>query len=80
MLNPIDIARNSLIDEILSIDNISMLENLKKVIAENKSNSQVKISQHQLEILKQSDLDIKANRIIANDIAHTNDLKWLTQQ
>lgn len=77
----INTLRNQLIDKILSIQNADFLKALD-VLVDSKTdpNQKVKLSKSQIEMLKLSEADIKAGRLIDQDLMDKADLEWLSER
>lgn len=77
----IDTLRDNLIDKLLAISNKEYLIALNQLVEKgNMSNESVNLSDQQIELLKLSDEDIKAGRLISHDEVYKNTLAWLREQ
>ncbi len=74
----VDTLRNNLIDRLLAIPNKEYLLALNHLV-ENSTidNEAVKLTEEQILMLKLSDKDIEAGRIISQEQLDKNDLEWL---
>ncbi|MBA2613706.1 MAG: hypothetical protein H0U95_17215 [Bacteroidetes bacterium] len=75
-----DHIRNGIIDKLLTISNKDYLSALFKLVENNKSDKDiVKLTEEQSLMLKLSDKDIKAGKLISQSQLDKNDLKWLKE-
>jgi len=73
-----DHIRNGIIDKLLTISNKDYLSALFQLVENNKSDKNiVKLTEEQSLMLKLSDKDIKADKLISQSQLDKNDLKWL---
>jgi len=73
-----DKLRNSLIEKILSINNIDFLEALEKLITSSSNeNDVVELAAEQKELLEMSENDIKNGNLISQDEMNKRNLEWL---
>lgn len=75
-MTDIEQLRNSIIDKLLVIDNPELLAAYNKIL-ETASERSVLLNEPQIEMLKMSDEDIKAGRLISQDQINKEDAKWL---
>jgi len=77
----IDTLRNSLIDKLLTISHKDYLQALNQLI-ENSSieNNAVALTEEQMLMLKMSDKDIAAGKLMSQEQLDKNDLQWLKEQ
>ncbi|OYQ49036.1 hypothetical protein [Flavobacterium aurantiibacter] len=77
-MNRADILRNNIIDKLLTISNKDYLSALHQLV-ENSSvdNDLVKLSDEQILMLKLSDKDIEAGKLISQEELDKSDLEWL---
>ena len=68
--------RNTIIDELMSIDDPDQLTNLKKIVSA-KSNPTVKVTRHQQLALLKSEKDITEVRLYSNEEVEEDDSTWL---
>ncbi|MDB4924345.1 hypothetical protein [Mucilaginibacter sp.] len=77
----VDTLRNNLIDKLLAISNKEYLLALNQLVEKSDVNiDSVKLSNEQILMLKLSDKDIEAGRLISQDQLDKNDLEWLKGQ
>jgi hypothetical protein len=75
-----DNIRNSIIDKLLTISNKDYLSALYQLIDKSSVDSDlIKLSKEQILMLKLSDKDIAANRLIPQEQLDKNDIEWLKQ-
>ena len=75
-----DHIRNRIIDKLLTISNKEYLTALFQLVDNTKTDKDsVKLSEEQILMLKLSDKDIKAGKIISHSQLDKNDLKWLKE-
>lgn len=72
-----DKLRNSLIEKILSINNIDFLEALEKLITSTSNENDVELTAEQKELLEMSENDIKNGNLISQDEMIKRNLEWL---
>ncbi|MFN5318486.1 MAG: hypothetical protein ACK5CY_06565 [Bacteroidia bacterium] len=73
-----DILRNNIIDKLLTISNQDYLSALYQLIEKSSvDNDIVKLSDEQILMLKLSDKDIEAGKLISQDDLDKSDIKWL---
>ncbi|MBC7390030.1 MAG: hypothetical protein H7329_12510 [Opitutaceae bacterium] len=77
-MTSVDILRNTLIDKILTITDKDYLTALHKLIqASFIDKGIVTLTEEQLEMLKMSDNDIAANKLVSQSDMDKMDLEWL---
>lgn len=77
-MNRADILRNNIIDKLLTISNKDYLSALYKLIESSAvDNDIVKLSDEQILMLKLSDKDIEAGRLISQEDLDKSDAQWL---
>lgn len=77
----IDTLRNDLIDKLLTISNKDYLLALNKLIENTPVNdAKVTLTEEQILMLKLSDDDIKAGKLISQAQLDKNDLEWLQRK
>lgn len=77
-MNSVDIARNKLIDKLLTISNISYFEALYKIIDQSVvTSNNVTLSESQLKMLQMSEDDYKEGRFISHEQLEKEDSEWL---
>jgi hypothetical protein len=75
-----DHIRNGIIDKLLTISNKNYLSALFQLVENSKvDKGLVKLTEEQTLMLKLSDKDIKAGKLIAQSQLDKNDLKWLKE-
>ncbi len=72
----IDQIRNSIIDKLLAIDNSVLLSAFNKIL-ETKAEKPIPLDDSQIEMLKMSEDDILAGRLISQSEIDKEDAKWL---
>jgi hypothetical protein len=73
-----DILRNNIIDKLLTISNQDYLSALYQLIEKSSvDNDIVKLSDEQILMLKLSDKDIEAGKLISQDDLDKSDIQWL---
>ena len=73
-----DAIRNGIIDKLLTISNKNYLNALYHLVESGSANQdKVKLTEEQKIMLKLSDKDIKAGRLISQSTMDKEDLKWL---
>ena len=76
-----DHIRNGIINKLLTISNKDYLSALYELLENSKiDKDKVKLTEEQIVMLKLSDKDIKAGRLISQSQLDKNDLKWLKEQ
>lgn len=75
-MTKIDQIRNSIIDKLLTINNSELLSALNKILESN-SEKPISLDESQIEMLKMSEEDILANRLISQSEIDKEDAKWL---
>ena len=74
----VDTLRNNLIDKLLTISNKDYLLALNRLVESSSVEDEaVKLTEEQVLMLKLSDKDIEAGRIISQEQLDKNDLRWL---
>lgn len=74
----VDKIRNGLIEKILSIKNKEFLEALDKLITSSASElDMVELTDEQKEMLKMSENDVKAGKLISQEAMDKRNLEWL---
>ncbi len=68
--------RNSIIDKLLSINNLELLAAFNKIL-ESSSDDLVKLNSPQKELLMMSQNDIEAGRIVSQEELDKEDSKWV---
>ena len=77
-MNRADILRNNIIDKLLTISNKDYLSALYQLVESSAvDNDIVKLSDEQILMLKLSDKDIEAGRIISQEELDKSDMQWL---
>jgi hypothetical protein len=77
-MNRADILRNNIIDKLLTISNKDYLSALYQLVESSTvDNDIVKLSDEQILMLKLSDKDIEAGRIISQEELDKSDMQWL---
>jgi hypothetical protein len=77
-MNRADILRNNIIDKLLTISNKDYLLALYQLVESSAvDNDIVKLSDEQILMLKLSDKDIEAGRIISQEELDKSDMQWL---
>jgi len=80
-MTTVDTLRDSLIDKLLAISNEEYLIALNQLVEKsNMSNEPVQLTEHQIQLLKLSDDDIQAGRLISHDELYKNTLAWLKEK
>ena len=72
----IDLIRNSIIDKLLAINNSELLSAINKIL-ETKDEKPIPLNESQKEMLKLSEDDILAGRLISQSEIDKEDAKWL---
>jgi len=74
----VDTLRNDLIDKLLTISNKEYLLALNQLVEKSAvNNDTVSLTEEQISMLKMSDKDIEAGRLISQEQLDKNDLEWL---
>lgn len=68
--------RNTIIDELMSINDPDQLTSLKEIVSA-KSNPVVQVTNQQKQILSRSDQDIAAGNLHTNEEVEKDDQEWL---
>lgn len=68
--------RNTIIEDLMSINDTEHLKNLKRIIAE-QSNDLVSVTAEQRKALLKSEEDIAAGRLYTNEEVEEDDNEWL---
>ena len=77
-MNRADILRNNIIDKLLTISNKDYLSALYQLVESSAvDNDIVKLSDEQILMLKLSDKDIEAGRLISQEELDKSDMRWL---
>jgi hypothetical protein len=77
-MNRADILRNNIIDKLLTISNKDYLSALYQLVQSSSvDNDIVKLSDEQILMLKLSDKDIEAGRLISQAEMDKSDMQWL---
>jgi hypothetical protein len=77
-MNRADILRNNIIDKLLTISNKDYLSALYQLVESSAvDNDIVKLSDEQILMLKLSDKDIEAGRLISQEELDKIDMQWL---
>lgn len=77
----IDILRNRIIDKLHSIQNADLLKALDDLVESKiNPNQKVKLTDAQKEMLKMSESDIKAGKLIDHELMDKEDLEWLNEK
>jgi hypothetical protein len=77
-MNRADILRNNIIDKLLTISNKDYLLALYQLVESSAvDNDIVKLSDEQILMLKLSDKDIEAGRLISQEELDKSDMQWL---
>jgi hypothetical protein len=77
-MNRADILRNNIIDKLLTISNKDYLSALYQLVESSAvDNDIVKLSDEQILMLKLSDKDIEAGRLISQEELDKSDMQWL---
>jgi hypothetical protein len=77
-MNRADILRNNIIDKLLTISNKDYLSALYQLVESSAvDNDIVKLSDEQVLMLKLSDKDIEAGRLISQEELDKSDVQWL---
>ena len=71
-----DQIRNSIIDKLLAINNSELLSAFNKILEAN-SEKPISLNESQIEMLKMSEEDILADRLISQSEIDKEDAKWL---
>jgi len=71
-----DQIRNSIIDKLLAINNSELLSAFNKILETNSEKS-ISLDESQIEMLKMSEEDILADRLISQSEIDKEDAKWL---
>jgi hypothetical protein len=71
-----DQIRNNIIDKLLAINNSELLSAFNKIL-ENNPEKPISLDKSQLEMLKMSEEDILAKRLISQSEIDKEDAKWL---
>ena len=71
-----DQIRNSIIDKLLTINNSELLSAFNKILETN-SEKPISLDESQIEMLKMSEEDILADRLISQSEIDKEDAKWL---
>jgi hypothetical protein len=71
-----DQIRNSIIDKLLAINNSELLSAFNKILETN-SEKPISLDESQIEMLKMSEEDILADRLISQSEIDKEDAKWL---
>jgi hypothetical protein len=74
-MTKIDQLRNSIIDKILAINNSELLSAFNKILETN-SEKPISLDESQIEMLKMSEEDIQADRLISQSEIDKEDAKW----
>ena len=75
-MTKIDQIRNSIIDKLLAINNSELLSAFNKIL-ETKDEKPIPLNESQKEMLKLSEDDILAGRLISQSEIDKEDAKWL---
>jgi hypothetical protein len=75
-----DNIRNRLIDKILAIQNTDFLKALDNLVSTSAQADTVRITKEQREMLKMSERDIAAGKLISHDRLDIEDKEWLRNQ
>lgn len=78
-MKAINSLKTSLIDKILTIQDIELLEALQTIV-DSTSDDKVEFSETQKKMLQMSEEDIKYGRVVSQDDLDKEDLKWLSEQ
>jgi hypothetical protein len=77
-MNRADILRNNIIDKLLTISNKDYLSALYQLVESSAvDNDIVKLSDEQILMLKLSDKDIEAGRLVSQEELDKSDMQWL---
>ena len=77
-MNRADILRNNIIDKLLTISNKDYLLALYQLVESSAvDNDIVKLSDEQILMLKLSDKDIEAGRLVSQEELDKSDMQWL---
>jgi len=75
-MTKIEQIRNSIIDKLLAINNTELLSAFNKILEAN-SEKPISLNEPQIEMLKMSEEDILADRLISQSEIDKEDAKWL---
>jgi len=79
-MNRIDALRNGIIEKLLSITNKEYLTALYRIVENSDVDSgKVKLTEEQIVMLKMSENDIKAGKVISQEQLDKEDLRWLKE-
>ncbi len=79
-MKPLDTIRTSLIDKILTIQNMDFLKALDNLVTTSSQTEEVKLTEEQKMMLQMSEEDISENRTISQDDLDQEDIEWLKKK
>lgn len=77
-MSPIDTLRSKLIDKILVTENEQLLEAIDSIFSSTSDSDIYKLNSHEIELLKMSEEDIKAGRIMSHEELAKRDSEWMS--
>lgn len=79
-MKPLDTIRTSLIDKILTIQNMDFLKALDNLVSTSSLTEEVKLTDEQIWMLQRSEDDISESRTISQDNLDQQDIEWLRKK
>jgi hypothetical protein len=77
-MSPIDTLRSKLIDKILVTKNEQLLEAIDSIFSSTSDSDIYKLNSYEIELLKMSEEDIKAGRIMSHEELAKRDSEWMS--
>ncbi|MDA0737123.1 MAG: hypothetical protein O3B35_05570 [Proteobacteria bacterium] len=77
-MSPIDTLRSKLIDKILVTENEQLLEAIDSIFSSTSDSDIYKLNSYEIELLKMSEEDIKAGRIMSHEELAKRDSEWMS--
>ncbi len=76
-MSPIESLRSKLIDKILVTENEELLEAIDTIFSTSSEPEIYKVDSYQIELLKQSEADIKSGAVVSEKELAERDREWL---
>ena len=77
-MSPIDTLRSKLIDKILVTENEQLLEAIDSIFSSTSDSDIYKLNSYEIELLRMSEEDIKAGRIMSHEELAKRDSEWMS--
>jgi hypothetical protein len=77
-MSPLDTLRSKLIDKILVTKNEQLLEAIDSIFSSTSDSDIYKLNSYEIELLKMSEEDIKAGRIMSHEELAKRDSEWMS--